>query len=120
MRNLGIKIAIDDFGTGHASYEYLCELPVDVVKIDGCFIKGMNSSLEKTTALNNIIATATTLSLEIVAEFVEEEQQANTLTQMGCNRLQGYWFSKAINCDDFIYFASLFSKPETHFGISEH
>ncbi|WP_441003752.1 EAL domain-containing protein [Pseudocolwellia agarivorans] len=120
LRNLGIKIAIDDFGTGHASYEYLCELPVDVVKIDGCFIKGMNSSLEKTTALNNIIATATTLSLEIVAEFVEEEQQANTLTQMGCNRLQGYWFSKAINCDDFIYFASLFSKPETHSGISEH
>ncbi|WP_426359020.1 GGDEF/EAL domain-containing response regulator [Pseudocolwellia sp. HL-MZ19] len=112
LRSLGIKIAIDDFGTGHASYEYLCELPVDVVKIDGCFIKGMNTSLEKTTALNNIIATATTLSLEIVAEFVEEEYQATALTQMGCNRLQGYWFSKAINCNDFTGFVLLFSKTD--------
>jgi len=119
LRELGIKIAIDDFGTGHASYEYLCELPIDVVKIDGCFIKGMNNSLEKTTALNNIIATASTLSLEIVAEFVEEEQQATSLTQMGCNRLQGYRFSKAINCADFIEFASQFSKNNPHSDTGE-
>ncbi len=110
LRNLGIKIAIDDFGTGYASYEYLCELPIDVVKIDGCFIKGMYDSLEKTTALNNIISTATTLSLEIVAEFVEEEQQALTLTKMGCERLQGYWYSKAINRQDFTHFTLLFNK----------
>jgi EAL domain-containing protein (putative c-di-GMP-specific phosphodiesterase class I)/FixJ family two-component response regulator len=109
LRNAGIKIAIDDFGTGHASYEYLCELPVDVVKIDGCFIKGMFNSLERTTSLNNIIATATTLSLEIVAETVETEQQALTLTDMGCNRLQGYWFSKALNWDDFINFTLLYN-----------
>jgi len=114
LRNAGIKIAIDDFGTGYASYEYLCELPVDVVKIDGCFIKGMYSSLEKTTALNNIIATATTLSLEIVAECVEDEQQAFSLTEMGCNRLQGYWFSKPLNWNDFINFTLLYNKVDIY------
>lgn len=114
LRNAGVTIAIDDFGTGYASYEYLCELPVDVVKIDGCFIKGMYNSLEKTTALNNIIATATTLSLELVAEGVESEQQATTLTEMGCHRLQGYWFSKALNWDDFINFTLLYNKVDIY------
>lgn len=114
LRNTGIKIAIDDFGTGCASYEYLCELPVDVVKIDGCFIKGMYNSLEKTTTLNNIIAIATTLSLEIVAEGVENEQQALTLTDMGCKRLQGYWFSDALNWNDFINFTLLYNKVDIY------
>lgn len=119
LRNLGIKIAIDDFGTGYASYEYLCELPIDVVKIDGCFIKGMFDNLEKTTALNNIISTATTLSLEIVAEFVEEEQQALALTKMGCERLQGYWYSKAINRQDFINFTLLFNEKNIDHDTKE-
>jgi len=109
LRNAGIKIAIDDFGTGYASYEYLCELPVDVVKIDGCFIKGMYHSLERSTALTNIIATATTLSLEIVAECVESEKQAKSLTEMGCNRLQGYFFSKPLSGEDFINFTLLYN-----------
>jgi len=113
LRNAGIKIAIDDFGSGYASYEYLCELPIDVVKIDGCFIKGMYSSLEKTTALNNIIATANTLSLELVAESVENEQQAHTLTEMGCHRLQGYWFSKALNWEDLMNFTLLYNSADS-------
>lgn len=112
LRNAGIKIAIDDFGTGYASYEYLCELPVDVVKIDGCFVKGMHNNLERSTALNTIVATANILSLEIVAECVEEERQAKVLTEMGCARLQGYWFSKALNWDDFVNFTFLFNSVD--------
>ncbi len=109
LRSAGITVAIDDFGTGYASYEYLCELPVDVVKIDGCFIKGMYESLEKATALNTIISTANILSLEIVAECVEEEKQAKLLTEMGCTRLQGYWFSKPLNWNDFVNFAFIYN-----------
>ena len=96
LRQLGIKVAIDDFGTGYASYEVLCELPVDVIKIDGCFIKRMYRNVEHSIAINAIIASAKALELAIVAECVENCRQANFLTDAGVHRLQGFLFSEAI------------------------
>ncbi|WDE10222.1 EAL domain-containing protein [Thalassomonas haliotis] len=114
LRNLGIKIAIDDFGTGFASYEYLCELPVDVLKIDGRFIQGMQKNLESSTSLNVIIATANILNLELVAECVETEEQAGLLEHLGCDRLQGFWLSKALNNEDFSSFVLIFNSTDIH------
>lgn len=119
LRALGIKIAIDDFGTGYASYECLCELPIDVVKIDGRFIRTQFQSLEAATALNAIIATAKTLELDIVAECIETEHQANLLTGLGCYRLQGFLFSKALNWNDFVDYTLLFNSADVQQGKAE-
>jgi PAS domain S-box-containing protein/diguanylate cyclase (GGDEF)-like protein len=94
LRELGCKVSIDDFGTGYSSLNYLARLPVDELKIDISFISLMTQSPETMGLVTNIISLAHSLSLQVVAEGVEEDEQAKLLRLLRCDQLQGYLFGR--------------------------
>ncbi|AXY55723.1 EAL domain-containing protein [Acinetobacter chinensis] len=90
LRKMGIKLAIDDFGTGHSSFLYLKNLPVDELKIDRGFIQDLATGSKDELILESIIQLAIKLGLTVTAEGVESPLQAEILTRLGCQQLQGY------------------------------
>jgi EAL domain-containing protein (putative c-di-GMP-specific phosphodiesterase class I) len=102
IRKLGIKLSIDDFGTGFSGMSYLKKLPVQEVKIDQLFISHIASSPKDREIADSIIQLAHRLGMDVVAEGVETAEAAAIVSEMGCNRLQGWLFSKALPVPDFI------------------
>jgi diguanylate cyclase (GGDEF)-like protein len=90
LRDFGCRIAIDDFGTGYSSLSYLARLPIDELKIDLSFIAVIAQSPETMALVTNIISLAHSLGMKVVAEGVEEEEQAKLLRLLRCDVLQGY------------------------------
>jgi diguanylate cyclase (GGDEF)-like protein/PAS domain S-box-containing protein len=97
IKRIGVRFSIDDFGTGYSSLAYLKRLPVDILKIDKSFIKGIGEDIEDKAIVQMIIELAHTLGMEVVAEGVESEEQAEQLKEMGCDRGQGIYFSKPLS-----------------------
>jgi len=103
--DLGIKIAIDDFGTGYSSLAYLKRFPVSKLKIDKAFIDEITHTNSSDPAI--VLATiqmAKALKITTIAEGVEEQNQLNLLKTMGCDEIQGYFFSKPLSPDDLTHF----------------
>ena len=100
LRALGIKIAIDDFGTGYSSLSYLKDLPVDSLKIDKSFVRGLGEDEADTAIVGLVINLAHTLNLDVTAEGVENDRQLTRLLQMGCDLGQGYYFSKPLPSEE--------------------
>src|SRR6266581_3760688 len=100
VRVLGVSIAIDDFGTGYSSLGYLAKLPVHSLKIDRSFIITMLKDAAIMTLVSTIISLAHSLKLEVVAEGVDAEEQAEVLQRLGCDQMQGYLISKPVPFDD--------------------
>jgi EAL domain-containing protein (putative c-di-GMP-specific phosphodiesterase class I) len=96
LKEMGIRLSIDDFGTGYSSLSYLSQFPLDILKIDKSFINQMETNNKGLALTQTIIAIAHNLSLEVVAEGVETEQQLNLLRKLSCEYVQGYFFSKPI------------------------
>jgi diguanylate cyclase (GGDEF)-like protein len=96
IRALGVDISMDDFGTGYSSLASLAKLPVSEVKIDRSFINTMIVEPSALSIVSTIISMARSLGLKVVAEGVEQEEQAKYLALMRCNELQGYLFSKPV------------------------
>jgi diguanylate cyclase (GGDEF)-like protein len=96
LRELGVSVAIDDFGTGYSSLGYLAKLPVQSLKIDRSFIITMLTEPDTMTLVSTIISLARSLRLEVVAEGVDSEDQANTLRLARCDGMQGYLISKPV------------------------
>lgn len=96
IRALGVRIAMDDFGTGYSSLSYLHKLPVDVLKIDGSFIAGLDGECSTLPLVQSIIALAHNLKLSVVAEGVEQRWQADILKNLGCDWAQGYLFRRPL------------------------
>jgi len=94
LRDLGMKISIDDFGTGYSSLGYLAKLPVHTLKIDRSFIIAMLKEPDTMTLVHTIISLAHSLRLDVVAEGVEQEEQAKMLHLLRCDQMQGYLVSK--------------------------
>jgi len=94
LRALGLRIAIDDFGTGYSSMAYLAKLPLDYLKIDRAFVTGLPHDQESITIISSIIGLGHALGLDVIAEGVEQEAQAQLLASLGCDQLQGYYFGK--------------------------
>ena len=96
LRNLGVELALDDFGTGYSSLTYLRSLPVGILKIDKLFIDKIISDKTQLQVVGTIIDLGHNMGLEIVAEGVENPEQVQILQEAGCNRIQGYVFSKPL------------------------
>jgi EAL domain-containing protein (putative c-di-GMP-specific phosphodiesterase class I) len=101
LRSLGCKIAIDDFGTGYSSLNYLSRLPADTLKIDQSFTSALTVSADTLSLVTNIISLAHSLGLQVVAEGVEEEEQAKLLRLLRCDELQGYHLGKPMPVEEF-------------------
>jgi EAL domain-containing protein (putative c-di-GMP-specific phosphodiesterase class I) len=100
LRALGLQVAIDDFGTGYSSLGYLAKLPVQALKIDRSFVIAMAKDPAAMTLVQAIISLAHALGLKVVAEGVEEEQQAEHLRLLRCDQIQGFLVSKAVPFDE--------------------
>lgn len=90
LRKLGFSFALDDFGSGFASYGYLRELPVDYVKIDGCFVKNLAVNAKDYAIVKSIQDVCRVMGIETVAEFVENQDIIDCLQSIGINYAQGY------------------------------
>jgi len=96
LKALGVRIAIDDFGTGFSSLSTLADLPVDILKIHGSFVSGQSPAVPDTGSapavpiLQGILSLASTLSLSVIAEGIEEPEQLDLLRWLGCSMGQGY------------------------------
>ncbi len=108
LKALGVRVAIDDFGTGHSSFSYLGNLPVDVIKIDRSFVVGLDGPdqggpdapdrvAHRLALVEMIINLGHVLDLQVVAEGVETERQADLLASRGCDFAQGYQFGRALD-----------------------
>jgi diguanylate cyclase (GGDEF)-like protein/PAS domain S-box-containing protein len=97
LKKLGLRLALDDFGTGYSSLSYLQKLPIDVLKIDRAFVRGLGQHQGDTEIVRLILALARTLNLETVAEGVESPEHISELTKLGCYIGQGYLFSPPIS-----------------------
>ncbi|WP_129782196.1 bifunctional diguanylate cyclase/phosphodiesterase [Peristeroidobacter soli] len=96
LRHEGSRIYIDDFGTGFSNLSYLKTLPVDAVKIDQSFVRGVATDASDAAIVSSIIAMSRQLNLSTVAEGIETEVQANKLRALGCLYGQGHYFSRAL------------------------
>ena len=101
LRAAGLRIFLDDFGTGYSSLSYLKRFPLDTVKIDKSFVTDMNADNRDYTLVDAIITMAGCLSLNVVAEGIEEASQLTLLGQLGCGYGQGYYFSPPVAAADF-------------------
>ena len=104
IHDRGIHLSLDDFGTGHSSLAYLKRFPIDCVKIDRAFIKDTPANTDDVAIARTIVAMAKALGLATVAEGVETAEQLELLKTMGCDQIQGYFFSRPLPADDFMAF----------------
>jgi diguanylate cyclase (GGDEF)-like protein/PAS domain S-box-containing protein len=102
LRALGVGLAIDDFGTGYSSLSYLREFHVDELKIDRSFIDTITDDSAAVSLVATIVQLARSLSLTTVAEGVETREQYVLLRELGCDRLQGYFFAKPAPAEDVV------------------
>ena len=104
IRSLGIKVALDDFGTGYSSLSYLRNLPLDTLKIDRSFVSHLKEGQESydLAIIKAVTALAKQLGIALVAEGVEQPTQEKILTDIGCDQLQGYLYSKPIPAKEFL------------------
>ena len=99
IKTLDVDLALDDFGTGYSSLSYLNRFPIDVLKIDHSFVRGMETNSENAKIVNVIAMLAKTLGLDLVAEGVETPRQAALIKALGCDFAQGYLFSRPLAID---------------------
>ena len=104
LRNKGFRIEIDDFGAGYSSLNMLTTIPIDILKIDMSFIRNMEKDERNKKLVKIIIDIAKFLKIPSVAEGVETESQLDTLKKMGCEIIQGFYFSKPVPPKDFASF----------------
>jgi EAL domain-containing protein (putative c-di-GMP-specific phosphodiesterase class I) len=95
LADLGVGLSIDDFGMGYAALSYLKRMPVNELKIDGSFVKGLGVDAADEAIVAHVIGIGGALGLDVVAEGVETDQQAARLIDLGCKRAQGYLFDVA-------------------------
>ena len=111
FRDMGVRLAVDDFGTGYSALSYLRKFPVSTLKIDRSFISDINLSSNHRNLVEAIIAMAHGLDLKTIAEGVENAEQAEILTELNCDMVQGFHYSKAVPSSEI---KKLFSPGRRH------
>ena len=108
IKRLGVRISIDDFGTGFSSLSHLQKLNVDKLKIDRAFINEIKTGANEGSIAKMIVQLSESLHLEVIAEGVESQEQADTLMLFGCQHAQGFLYAKPQ------------SKSELHAWLQNH
>jgi diguanylate cyclase (GGDEF)-like protein/PAS domain S-box-containing protein len=106
LRDAGVSIAIDDFGTGHSSLRMLAGLPIDVLKIDGSFVRDLVTNRNHRAIVQTTIRLAASLGMKTVAEGVETREQLELLRALGCDAVQGYLVSRPARAADLVQWLS--------------
>jgi diguanylate cyclase (GGDEF)-like protein len=101
IKDIGVRLAIDDFGTGYSSLAQVKHFPIDTIKVDRSFIRNIPNNSEDKAITEAIITMGKTLSLTVVAEGVETQEQIEFLQKHACDEMQGYYFSKPVTPDQF-------------------
>jgi diguanylate cyclase (GGDEF)-like protein len=101
IRSLGVRIVFDDFGTGYASLAYLKKFPIDGLKIDRSFVKGVVRDADDAAIVESTISLSRKLKLAVIAEGIEDRATASLLAAMGCEEGQGYHFGKPMPANEF-------------------
>ncbi|HMK78118.1 MAG TPA: EAL domain-containing protein [Xanthobacteraceae bacterium] len=96
LRELGIRISMDDFGTGYSSLSYLRSFPFDKIKIDRCFINGLDNSAESSAIVQAVTGLAESLGMTTTAEGVETAEQLERVRALGCTDVQGFYYSRPV------------------------
>ena len=117
LRSMGVKVSVDDFGTGYSSLAYLKQLPIDKIKIDKLFIDQILNNSDDLAIVDAIIKLGHTLGLEVIAEGVEQKEQAMALYKNGCDAIQGYLISKPMASDTFLDWLSVQDQAERNNGL---
>jgi diguanylate cyclase (GGDEF)-like protein/PAS domain S-box-containing protein len=99
LRAMGFDVALDDFGTGYSSLNHLAQLPLDALKIDRSFVKGIESKPINQVITESIVSMAARLDISVVAEGIETSEELQFMKSFGCNFGQGYLFNKAMPAD---------------------
>ena len=102
LKGLGVTLAIDDFGTGFSSLSHLSRFPIDRLKIDQSFVRGLGQDASSTAIVSAVVTLGHTMGLRVIAEGVETPEQLSALRTMGCDEIQGYLFSKPLPHDEFV------------------
>jgi predicted signal transduction protein with EAL and GGDEF domain len=118
LRDLGVSLALDDFGTGYSSLSYLKSFPIDMLKIDRSFVAEMLTDHTTASIIEAIISMTRILGLKVLAEGVEDQAQFAFLKQLGCDAVQGYYFSGAIPPAEFARFFTTFDGTSVGLGRS--
>ena len=113
IRAMNIKVSLDDFGTGYSSLSYLRSLPIDIVKLDKCFIDRLALNPQDRAITQGIITLAKSLNLGVIAEGVETEEQLSLLNAMGCEQIQGYYFSRPCPAQELQSWLQQNNQPKT-------
>ncbi len=101
LQSLGIQVALDDFGSGYSSLAYLNSLNIDIIKMDGSFVRNINADETSTVIIRNIVNMAKELKIKLVAEGIENWEQLNYLREIKCYTGQGYIYSRPVPSEDF-------------------
>ena len=109
LKELGFKFALSDFGTGLSSYTYLKKMPVDYLKIDGAFIKGIAASSNDLAMVQSINEMAHLLGKQTIAEYVENADTQKKLVSIGVDYLQGFHIERPMQLDNLLKTNSLAS-----------
>jgi diguanylate cyclase (GGDEF)-like protein/PAS domain S-box-containing protein len=92
LNALGVRLVLDDFGTGYSSFQHLKDFPIDMVKIDRSFVANLGCGEHDSAIVASVVSMASALGLDVIAEGVESEAQADALRELGCPLAQGYYF----------------------------
>jgi diguanylate cyclase (GGDEF)-like protein len=96
LKGLDAQVAMDDFGTGYTSLSYLQRLPIDMLKIDQSFVSGMLKDRDSVAIIRAVLSLADALGMSTTAEGIESEELAKALTELGCDRGQGFFFARPL------------------------
>lgn len=102
LNEMGVEFYIDDFGTGNSSLQYLKKLPAKVLKIDRSFLQGIEENEDDLQFLRHIVEMVKSRGKDVIVEGVDSARQAELLVEMGCSRMQGFYFSTPVDEETFV------------------
>jgi diguanylate cyclase (GGDEF)-like protein len=102
FKSIGVGLVLDDFGTGYSSLAYLRRFPIDRLKVDRAFVAGLGDSPHDNAIVEAILRMGDTLGVEVIAEGVETEAQAQTLVDLGCRFAQGYLYARPLSAAEVV------------------